>query len=213
MHPVLVALLAFIPAAALLTIAPGVDTVLVLRAAASGGPRHGAAAAVGVGLGCLAWGLAAATGLTALLTFSHLGFTVLKWLGAAYLVWLGLKLLARPRSGLAALKDDLATRGDHALAGSFRRGFVTNMLNPKVGLFYLTFLPQFIPAGVSVGPFSMVLAGIHVGLGLAWFAILIALTVPLGRWLARPRVTSTMDRAAGALFLAFGIKLALTRPA
>jgi threonine/homoserine/homoserine lactone efflux protein len=213
MHSLLPSLLSFTAAAAVLTVTPGLDTVLVLRAAASGGPRQGAAAALGVGLGCLGWGLAAATGLTAVLTVSHLAFTTLKWFGAVYLMGLGLMLVLRPRHALLASPDEATTVDAPGLAGAFRRGFLTNMLNPKVGLFYLTFLPQFIPAGVGVGLFSIALAAIHVVLGLIWFAVLIALLVPLGRWLARPQVVSSLDRVIGLLFLGFGVKLALTRPA
>ncbi len=203
-------LLSFTAAAAALTLTPGVDTAMVLRAATIGGPRSGAAAALGIGAGCLVWGAAAATGLTALLSVSELAFTALRWLGAAYLVWLGLKLIARPRTSLPRGEAGAAHQ---SLAGSFRRALLANLLNPKVGLFYLTFLPQFIPADVHVGLFSMLLAGIHVVLGLLWSAVLIALTVPLGRWLVRPRVVAALDRTTGVIFVVFGVKLALSRPA
>ena len=94
---------------------------------------------------------------------------------------------------------------------SLRQGFLTNILNPKVGVFYITFLPQFIPRGVDVVPFSLLLAGIHVALSLVWFAALIAVTAPLGRLLRRPRAVKAMDRLTGGVFLAFGARLALTR--
>ena len=85
------------------------------------------------------------------------------------------------------------------------------MLNPKVGVFYATFLPQFIPAGVNVAAFSLLLAGVHAALTLIWFAALIALTVPLGRRLQQPRVVQTLDRLTGGVFVAFGLKLAAAR--
>jgi threonine/homoserine/homoserine lactone efflux protein len=199
----LVALAAFAVAAAVLTITPGVDTALVLRAAASGGPRAGAGASLGVCAGLFVWGAAAAFGLSALLSASAAAFTALKVVGAAYLVWLGVRLLLWPRSGLAL--------GGAEAGGSFRRGFLTNVLNPKVGVFYATFLPQFIPSGVSVAGFSLLLAGVHAVLTLIWFAALIALTVPLGCWLRRPDVVRGLDRLTGGVFVAFGAKLALTR--
>jgi threonine/homoserine/homoserine lactone efflux protein len=94
---------------------------------------------------------------------------------------------------------------------SLRKGFISNMLNPKFGLFYITFLPQFIPAGVGVVPFSLLLTAIQVVLALAWFAVLVALTTPIGRLLRRPRAVKALDRFTGGVFVAFGAKLALAR--
>lgn len=209
MHEMMVSLLAFAAAAGLLTLTPGVDTALVLRTAATAGPRAGAAAGLGICLGLLGWGLAAAVGLAALLAASPLAFTALKWAGAAYLLYLGVRMLAAPRT--AALSAPMAPAGarDAGLAAPFRRGLLTNALNPKVGVFYVTFLPQFIPAGIAAPGFSLLLAGLHVLLSLVWFALLIALTVPLGRLLARPAVVLGLDRATGCVFIAFGLRLAL----
>jgi threonine/homoserine/homoserine lactone efflux protein len=88
---------------------------------------------------------------------------------------------------------------------------LTNLLNPKVGVFYITFLPQFIPAAASVALFSFLLATIHVLLSVVWFAVLIAATVPMGRLLRRPRVVKGLDRVTGGVFIAFGAKLALSK--
>ncbi|WP_341991891.1 LysE family translocator [Azorhizobium sp. AG788] len=209
MPEMMVSLLAFTAAASLLTLTPGVDTALVLRTAAASGPRAGAAAGLGICLGLLGWGLGAAVGLTAILAASPVAFTALKWAGAAYLLYLGGRLLASPRS--ATLSAPMATTGprDAGLAAPFRRGLLTNALNPKVGVFYMTFLPQFIPHGIAVPGFSLLLAGLHVLLSLMWFALLIALTVPLGRLLARPAVVRGLDCATGCVFVAFGLRLAL----
>lgn len=194
------ALIAFALAAALLTITPGLDTAIVLRAAASG-PRAGWAAALGVGAGCFAWGAAAAFGLGALLAASPLAFGALKGAGALYLVVVGVKLIARPRRAFSRQDVDEAR-------GTFRRGFLTNMLNPKVGIFYMTFLPQFVPAGAPVALFCLTLAGVHVALALIWSALLIGLTQPLGRALRKPRVVGALDRLTGGVFVAFGVRLA-----
>jgi threonine/homoserine/homoserine lactone efflux protein len=202
-------LLAFIAAASILTVTPGLDTALVLRTAAVSGPRPAWFATVGIGLGCLVWGAAVSVGLGALLAASELGYTIVRWAGAAYLLWLGIGLISRPRRGLEPAGDEAAPERDARQA--LRRGLLTNLLNPKVGVFYITFLPQFVPAGASVAGFSFLLAAIHVVLGLIWFAILIAATVPLGRVLARPRVVTALDRLTGGIFVAFGVKLALTR--
>ncbi|WBX86029.1 LysE family translocator [Sphingosinicella microcystinivorans] len=199
-------LIAFTAAATVLTLTPGVDTAMVLRSATTGA-RSAAFAALGIGLGCLIWGGAVSLGLGALLAASETAFMVLKWAGAAYLLYLGVGLILKPRSALTA--------GSAAIGGTareaFTRGLVTNLLNPKVGVFYITFLPQFIPTGVDPAGFSFVLASVHVLLGFVWFALLIAATVPLGRFLARPRVVKTMDRLTGGVFIAFGLKLALSR--
>jgi threonine/homoserine/homoserine lactone efflux protein len=176
MTDVLVPLLAFTAAAALLTITPGADTAMVLRTSTADGPRAGAAAASGICLGLLVWGVGAAFGLTALLAASALAFTALKWLGAAYLVYLGVRLLLRPRSTMAP-GGGVAT-GRAGGLGAFRRGLLTNLLNPKVGVFYISFLPQFIPHGVNVAAFSLLLAGVHVMLSLIWLCLLVAATVP-----------------------------------
>jgi RhtB (resistance to homoserine/threonine) family protein len=208
MTPVLLPLLAFTVAAALLTITPGADTAMVLRTSTADGPRAGVATALGICLGLLVWGVGAAFGLTALLAASALAFTALKWLGAAYLVYLGLRLLLRPRSSMAPGAAATAGRADGLSA--FRRGLLTNLLNPKVGVFYISFLPQFIPYGVNVAAFSLLLAAVHVALSLVWLCLLVALTVPLARVLSRPAVVRGLDRLTGCVFVGFGLRLALS---
>jgi threonine/homoserine/homoserine lactone efflux protein len=207
---VIQSLLLFSLAAGLLTITPGLDTTLVLRTSASEGPRPAAFAAIGIGLGCLVWGVAAASGLTALLSTAPLAFEVLKWVGTVYLVWLGLKMIFSRSQGLD-LADTAAVSVATPGMGWMRRGLLTNLLNPKVGVFYVTFLPQFVPAGVSVGPWMLLLAGLHVVFGLIWFAVLIAATLPLSRVLRRPAVVRWIDRIAGGVLIGFGAKLALSR--
>jgi len=200
-------LLAFIVAASILTITPGVDTAMVLRSAAGGGPHPAAYASIGIALGCLIWGAAVSIGLGVLLAASEVAFTVVKWAGAAYLLYLGLKLIVHPSERLD-LSDVSFPQIDCLL--SLRQGLLTNLLNPKVGVFYITFLPQFVPAGANVALFSFLLATIHVVLGLAWFAALIAATIPMGRVLRRPGVIKSMDRVTGGVFVTFGAKLALS---
>lgn len=197
-------LLAFISAAFLLTVTPGVDTAIVLRAATLGGRRQALMASLGIVLGCLIWGAAVSLGLGALLHASELAYTVVKFVGAIYLVWLGAKLLLKPRAALESETDKKCPRGGDA----FWRGFLTNLLNPKIGVFYVTFLPQFVPAGASVASYSFFLACLHVVLTLAWFSVLIAATTPLSRFLRQPSAMKALDRLTGGVFIAFGIKLA-----
>lgn len=203
------AVLAFAAAAALLTIAPGLDTALVLRTAAVEGPRRALLAGLGICLGCLTWAIAASAGLGALLLLSRTAYRVMQIVGAGYLVYLGVRLLVRQASFPAGEEP---SRSAVSARGWFLRGYLTNLLNPKVGVFYLTFLPQFIPAGVSVTLFSVGLAGIHAVEGMIWFGILTGLTRPLSRWLSRPRVVTGLDRATGLLLLGFGVRLVFSRP-
>ena len=203
---ILLPLLGFTAAATMLTLTPGVDTAMVLRSAATGGPKRGIAAAAGICLGLLMWGFGAASGLSLLLAASRTGFMVLKFCGAGYLLWLGINMWRhKPQPVVEAPTEAAGT------LAAFQRGFTSNMLNPKVGVFYITFLPQFIPAHVSVAAFSILLTVINLGLEMIWFAALIALTVPLARTLARPAVKRAMDRVTGATLIGFGLRLGLTR--
>ena len=202
------ALLAFVLAVGLLTITPGLDTAIVLRASALEGRRAGIAAAAGITLGLMVWGTASAIGLTALLAASSLAYTALKWIGAAYLVILGLNMLLRPKASVAS--GEAETAGIHGPGLWLRRGLLTNLLNPKIGVFYIAFLPQFTPRGVPAGPFIALLVAIHIVEGALWFAALIAATQPLGRWLRRPVIARRMNRLTGVVFIGFGAKLALS---
>ena len=202
------ALAAYLVAASLLTLTPGLDTALILRTAAVEGPKRAGLAAVGIITGCLVWGAAVALGLGALLAASTLAFTVLKWAGCAYLVWLGLNLILKPRDRFELAGAAPSSADDFAW---MRRGLLTNLLNPKVGVFYISFLPQFLPAGVAPAPFIFLLAAIHAALGLAWSACLIGATRPIAGALRRASVVRWLDRATGGVFLAFGVRLALEK--
>ena len=197
-------LLAFTAAAALLTVTPGLDTALILRTAASEGPRRSLLAGLGICAGCMAWGVIVALGLGVLLTASELAYTLLKWAGAAYLVYLGVKLIASPRRSFDA---PAAAKAEHGAAWLWR-GFLTNILNPKVGVFYVSFLPQFIPVGTNVPAMTVLLTAIHGVLTLVWFATLIGATRPLARLMKRGGVVTWLDRVTGGVFLAFGARLA-----
>ncbi|MEZ5531617.1 MAG: LysE family translocator [Steroidobacteraceae bacterium] len=196
-------LLAFTAAAALLTATPGLDTALVLRTAIAVGARPALRAGMGIVIGCFTWGLLAAFGLGALIALSAFAFDLVKIAGAAYLAWLGLRLLrpgARPAPGHV---------DPRAASDWLRRGLLTNLLNPKVGVFYVSFLPQFIPAGANVIAMTLLMTAIHALLGLLWFSLLVSATRPLSRLLANATLVRWLDRITGGLFIAFGIRLAL----
>jgi threonine/homoserine/homoserine lactone efflux protein len=210
------ALFAFSIAAALLTITPGLDTALVLRTAAVEGPRRALLAALGICCGLFSWALSVSVGLGALLAVSRLAYDALRIAGACYLVYLGAKIFFRKSA--AFIEDPVHGGGDALSTNSnasaprwFGRGFLTNMLNPKVGVFYVTFLPQFIPAGVGVTWFSLLLASIHVAEGIVWFILLISATSLLSQWLRRPRVAKAIDRVTGVVLAGFGVALVLEK--
>jgi threonine/homoserine/homoserine lactone efflux protein len=206
------ALLAFSLAAGLLTITPGLDTALVLRTAAVEGSRRAMLAAVGISFGLLTWGLAASVGLAALLAASQVAYRVLRMAGACYLIFIGVKMLLRKHLSAVVMPHSMSPQlsANYVSARApnwFVRGLLTNLLNPKVGVFYVTFLPQFIPARVAVIRFSMLLAAIHATEGILWFTLLILATRPLSRWLRSPRVAQTLDRATGTVLVGFGLGL------
>jgi threonine/homoserine/homoserine lactone efflux protein len=200
-------LLAFLVAISILTITPGLDTAMVLRAAATEDSKSGGMVAIGIALGCLLWAGAVSFGLGALLQASEFAYSILKWAGGAYLVWLGVSLLLAPRSTVIASPD----LPNWSKASALRRGLLTNVLNPKVGVFYVTFLPQFVPSGASIAVYIFLLAAIHVLLALLWFGVLIMATVPLSNALRKPKVVKWLDRLTGSIFIGFGLKLAASK--
>ena len=197
-------LTAFIAAAGLLTIAPGLDTALVLRTATIESPRRAVLTSLGIVVGCFIWATVVALGLGALLAASQLAYTILRWIGAAYLVWIGYKMIRYPRRQF--LSD---APGNDRKRAAFATGVLTNLLNPKVGVFYVSFLPQFVPQNVSVAPYILLLGAIHALLGLIWFACLIAATRPIAQFLRKPSFVQACDRLTGGMFVAFGVGLAL----
>lgn len=199
-------LLAFTFAATLLTLTPGLDTALVLRTATVEGKRQALHATLGINAGCLVWGAAVAFGLGALIAVSELAYTLLKYCGAAYLAWLGLNMLIRPRRSLSPAKADGKPGGNW-----FFKGMLGNVLNPKVGIFYVSFLPQFIPQGHSLIGWTFGLVSIHVVLGLVWSLVLIGATRPLSGFLRREKVIRWMDRTTGLIFVLFAARLALSK--
>ncbi|ATQ44343.1 LysE family translocator [Caulobacter mirabilis] len=201
------ALLSFTVAGALLAVTPGLDTALVLRTAAVDGPRKAVLATLGILTGCLIWGAAVAVGLGALLTASQTAFMILKWCGAAYLAWLGIGLLLKPRKAFEIDTGKTPLRRGSA----FARGLMTNLLNPKVGVFYVSFLPQFVPEGAPAGPFIFALAAAQGLMGTAWLLTLVAATRPIAGLLKRPAVVTWLDRVTGGVFLAFAARLATAR--
>ncbi|MCW5659362.1 MAG: LysE family translocator [Burkholderiaceae bacterium] len=196
----------FIAAGLLLNITPGADLALIGARSAGHGFRSGAAAALGVGAGCFVHVTAAALGLSALIASSATAFTVLRWLGAAYLVWLGIGLL---RGGGAAA-DASAPSPAMTAWRSFMQGFLTNALNPKVALFFLAFLPQFIDANAPHKGWAFVALGtVFAFNGTIVNVAFAALVAQMRRAVSGPgSIGRWVSRGVGALFVALGVRLA-----
>lgn len=208
----------FIVSGLLLNIAPGPDSLLIMSRSASHGWRAGSAAALGVGSGTMVHVLAAALGVSTLLAASSTAFTVLKMAGAAYLVWIGLSmLLRRDRPGQPA---DAPAPGEPAMpadpAPAWRRiwfqGFLTNVLNPKVALFFLAFVPQFIAPDAPDKALAFLVLGCIFNInGMLWCHLLAVCAAFASRRVkASRRVTSWLNRLVGAMFLGLGLRLALS---
>lgn len=199
----------FIAAGLLLNITPGADMLYIAGRAASGGRRAGLLAALGIGAGCLFHVALVTVGLSAVLASSELAFNLVKWVGAAYLVWMGLGML-RARPGPARETGEAAAPDAH---GVFWRGVLTNALNPKVALFFLAFLPQFIAPearhqalGLALLGLIFTVNGTLVTLAFAWLA-------GTARERLAPRVQASRlglwcQRAAGVVFIGLGLRLA-----
>jgi threonine/homoserine/homoserine lactone efflux protein len=197
--------------AGLLTIVPGLDTAMVLRSAVSLGRRHGFATALGVSTGALIWGACAAVGVSALLAASTAAYTAVRIAGAVYMIWLGSRLLLRALRGAAG--EPLAAAGStssRAIGRSWARGLLTNLLNPKIGAFYVAVLPQFIPAHDSHLAVGLLLAFVHDLEGLVWFTAIILGTHSVRTLLTRRAGRRAVDGATGATLIGFGLKLGLS---
>lgn len=206
-------LLLFLAAGLLLNLTPGPDVLCVVGHALRSGVRAGMVAACGVAAGCCVHIGAAAVGVGALLAASGTAFALLKWAGAAYLAYVGLRMLrAQPRAALTAAAEGAGAASARGFKGIFWRGFWTNALNPKVALFFLAFVPQFIAPGTAHPALAFVLLGVlfnanGLAVNLGW-----ALA---GAWLGRAsarvgRTLQWLERGAGLLFLGFGARLALS---
>jgi len=199
-------LVAFVGVAAVLTILPGADMALVMRNVLALGRPRTMLTIAGIACGCVIHATASALGMSAILATSATAFTVMKTAGAAYLVWIGVESFRRPAAVVASGRSREASA-----TAPFAQGFLTNVLNPKVAIFYLTFLPQFIAPGEPVLRRSLFLAGIHIAMGVVWLGAYAWFIERLGTVLARPNVKAWLERATGGLLIALGVRLAWDR--
>ncbi len=197
----------FVLAGLLLNITPGPDMAYIMGRSAQLGARAGAVAALGISAGCFVHIAAAALGLSAILATSAEAFFILKLVGAAYLVWVGISLLRHAGESAASVANGKAAI---SLGGIFLQGFLTNALNPKVALFFLAFLPQFISAGAPSKALAFIVLGLIfvttgtvVCLLIAWFTARASAALGAGS-----AVRLWLERALGGLFVLLGIRLA-----
>jgi threonine/homoserine/homoserine lactone efflux protein len=203
------AALSFMGAAALLVVAPGPDSLLVTRNAVRRGRRAGLATAAGTITGLLVWGAAAAFGLAALLRASEVGYSIVKWCGAAYLILLGGRLLfSRHRVDPAAEHPESAPE---RVGSAYMTGLATNILNPKVGVFFISFLPVFVPRGAPVGTSTLLFGAIFVAEGMLWLLTLVLLATRLGSLITRPKMQRRLERLTGLVMIGFGLRVAAER--
>ena len=205
-------LFTFVGVAALLTILPGADMALVTRNVLAVGRRRTMGTIGGICSGCVLHATASALGLSVILATSATAFNVVKTIGAGYLIWIGVQSFrAAASSGNASSSVEKTERVGVPSAGwssPFLQGFLTNILNPKVAVFYLTFLPQFITPGQPVLRRSLLLASIHIGMGFVWLTGYAWFVDRLGFVLTRPRVKARLERVTGAVLVALGARLA-----
>lgn len=200
-------LLSFAILAGLLTMLPGLDTAQVLRSVTIGGKNSAYATVAGILTGVWIWGAAAALGISALLVASEIAYTAVKWAGAVYLVYLGIRMLWESRritheSVQAKIADKSSTKK------AFSRALLINLTNPKTGVFYIAILPQFLPTEFPALVGGLLLATIHNLLTLIWFSMLIYGASFAKETLQNPTVQKIIERASGIALIGFGIRVA-----
>ena len=193
----------FTAAAVLIVLLPGPDTLVVVRNILFGGRRQGALTALGNVCGLAIWVCIATFGLAAALRASQVGYDVLRLVGATYLIWLGIAALRSRRAGLEV------TPGRSGLLGSgFSAGILTNLLNPKVGVFFVSFLPGFIPRHHGVAAASLLLGSIFLVLTAIYWIVLLVLAGKVTAWMNRPAVRRRLSVLTGVVLVGFGLRLA-----
>ncbi len=209
------ALVEFAIAATLLILAPGPDSMLVLRNSLRGGRRVGLSTAAGTVTGLLTWALAATLGITTLLTASRVGYDVLRLVGGAYLVWLGVMTLRRRPSKPAAAPDPpagpdmrLVGRGPTSLRRAYVNGVISNACNPKIGVFFVAFLPNVMPAGAPAREVSLALGAWFALETGVWLAAVVLIADRAKAWLSRPRWQRRLEQLTGLVLVAFGVRVA-----
>jgi len=202
-------LIGFAGVAALVTLAPAADFALVSRRALADGVGPAVVTAAGICSGVLVWGALSALGVAALVAASAEAYAVLRLAGAAYLVFLGVQALLNARRLAAGCEPSEAP--SPARGAAFRQGLVNNLLNPKVGVFYAAVLPQFVSRDDPVLLVSLLFAGLHAVMGMAWYAASAWALSHGRRVFARPRARASLEAVTGVVLVALGLRVAFER--
>jgi RhtB (resistance to homoserine/threonine) family protein len=204
--------LAFLGVSAIVIVIPGPDTAVVTKNVLVHGRRAGFGTSLGVSTGISMWTIAAAVGIASLVRASEVAFTVLKLVGALYLIWLGIQALR------AAGHESVDGHGAPVTAGSgmgarggFRQGFLSDLANPKIGIFFTSLLPQFVTAGHPVLLPFLILGAIFVLMTVTWLAAYTMVAARIAETLQRPRVRAALDRVTGVVLIGIGLRLAAER--
>jgi len=199
-------LLTFFVAITLLTMTPGVDTMIIIRNTVRGGSKDGLVSSLGICSGLFVHAFLSAVGISAILLYSTTAFTVLKVIGAAYLIWLGFVNIKEFASNSKQQKFTPTKQPFHFFK-SLREGFMSNVLNPKTIVFYMAFLPQFISPEHSALMQSMLLASFHFIIATIWQGIIIYTIYSANLFITKPSVKKSLDLLSGTIMIALGIKL------
>ena len=206
-------LLVFIGVAAIVIVIPGPDTAVVTKNVLVHGRRAGLGTSLGVSAGISVWTIAAAVGVASLVRASEVAFTVLKLVGAFYLVWLGIQALraARRQAGDGHHGTPLDGRSGMGARAGFRQGFLSDLANPKIGIFFTSLLPQFVSAGRPVLLPFLILGAIFVAMTVVWLLAYTVVAARAAQMLMRPRVRAALDRFTGVVLIGLGLRLAVER--
>jgi len=199
-------LITFFIAITILTMTPGVDTMMILRSTLRGGAKDGMVSSLGICSGLFIHAFLSAVGISAILLYSATAFTVLKVVGACYLVWLGFSNL-KAFWYSSKQKEIKSNKEAFYVMRSFREGFMSNVLNPKTVVFYMAFLPQFISPESSALAQSMILAAFHFVVAMIWQGILIYTICSANVFITKKSVRKTLDLISGVVMMALGVKL------
>ncbi|RLB65147.1 MAG: LysE family translocator [Deltaproteobacteria bacterium] len=204
------ALTTYLIAITLLTLTPGVDTMLIIRNTARGGWRDGAVSSLGICSGLFVHAAISAVGISVILLQAAWAFSALKLIGAGYLIWLGFiswrKIIRQETFQVA--NGETGTADKFLVKRSLREGFLSNILNPKTAVFYMAFLPQFINPAQSALVQSLFLAGLHFIIAMIWQCSLALMVKQFKGWLQRPRVSQVFDGVTGTVMIALGLRVA-----
>ena len=204
-------LMTYLIAITVLTITPGADTMMVLRNTLRGGAKDGWVSSVGICLGLFVHATLSAVGISAILLYSATAFTLLKTIGACYLMWLGFSSLKAFWNARYDKQQACEPHSQFRFYRSLREGFLSNVLNPKAVIFYMAFLPQFISEESSALLQSLFLASLHFGVAIVWQGLLIYMICSANHLMMSPKVRQKLDLFSGLVMLLLGLRLFLEK--